>query len=415
MGVLDFLFEGKPPPSVTTYGNSTESIPKWMSDYTQGIISRANSIAGEGYQTYGGPRIADFTQDQNRGFDLTRQNVGSYRPGMDLARSFEEQAGETSAVGAASPYVSRAAQTFPEARAAYMDPYTDDVINRAELDANRFYSESIAPQLNKQFTAAGQYGSSQHEREAMKAARDLSEGLQSTSLAARSRGFETAGSLFNQDASRQGALASTVGNLTAQDAAIKGQAGRDIAALEQARYGLGAADAASIGAIGDQQQQMDQANLDLAYQDFQAQRDYPREQVDWLNALIHGMPYDRTTSSTNKAPLAGAQYGPSTASSILGLISAVKGMGTDDSGDFSWGNIFGSGNSGNNGSWGGWGGSSSGERYPWDERTGGTDWGGGFGWADGGRVNTESLDEMMAHLRAKSRRVEAVPEYEDGE
>jgi len=405
MGVLDFLFEGKPPPSVTTYGSSTESMPKWMSDYLQGTVARANSIAGEGYQTYGGPRIADFTEGQQQGFDLTRQNVGSYKPGMDLARSFEEQAGETDSLGAASPYISRASQSFPEARAAYMDPYVDDVISRAELDASRFYDEKLKPGLQNQFTAAGQYGSTAHMREANRASRDLTEGLQSTSLAARSKGFETAGSLFGADANRQGQLASTVGNLAGQDAAIRGQAGRDLGALTQAEYGLGTADAAAIGAIGDKQQGLDQANLDLAYGDFEEQRDYPRQQVDWLNSVLRGMPYDTTKTSTEKGPLAGSQYGPSNASTILSLISAVKGMGTGEDGGFDWGNIF-SGGGGPDGTF--------------ESGGGGTDWGGGAGWRDGGRVNTESLDEMMAHLRSKRRlptREEwmGVPEYEDGE
>lgn len=409
MSVLDFLFEGKPPPSVTTYGNSTESIPKWLSDYTQGIISRANAVAGEGYQTYGGPRIADFTQNQREGFDLTRHNVGSYKPGMDLARSFEEQAGATDLVGAASPYVDQASQTFPWARAQYMDPYVDDVINRAELDARRFYDESINPSLSKQFTAAGQYGSTAHMREANRASRDLTEGLQSTSLAARSKGYETAGDLFNADASRMGALASTVGDLGARQAAIRGQAGRDLASLTEAEYGLGAADAAALSGIGAQEQALDQANLDLAYSDFTDQRDYDRQQLDWLNALTHGMPYDTRTTTTQKGPLAGAQYQPSTASSILSMISAVKGMGTGDDGNFAWGNIFGNGGSG--GGWGGWG-----------SHTGGTDWAGNpvgdsydpYGYEDGGRVKTGAIDDMIALLRSKGRRPEYV-DYEDGE
>lgn len=405
MGVLDFLFEGKPPPSVNTYGTTTESIPKWLSDYTQGVISRANSIAGEGYQPYGGPRIAGFTPTQQQGFDLTRQNVGSYRPGMDLARSFEEQAGDTSSVGAASPYIGRAAQTFPEARAAYMDPYVDDVINRAELDASRFYNEKIQPSLNNQFTAAGQYGSSQHEREAMKAARDLTEGLQSTSLAARSKGYETAGTLFGQDANRFGQLADTVGTLASRDASIKGQAGRDIADISRLEYGLGAADADALGSVGAKEQNLNQANLSQAYQDFQEQRDYPRQQVDWLNALIHGMPYDKTGTTSETGPKAGLQYGPGNAASLLSLFSTIKGMGTDDNGDFAWGNIFGSGG----------GDSSSASDYvPWNEDIGwGDDPYGDVHYADGGRVETGSIDEMMAFLRSKSGRETA--EYVDEE
>ena len=45
--VTDFLFEGKPPKSVTTYGQTIENVPKWMSDYTQGLIARANAAAAE--------------------------------------------------------------------------------------------------------------------------------------------------------------------------------------------------------------------------------------------------------------------------------------------------------------------------------------------------------------------------------
>ena len=60
-GALDFLFEGKAPPSVTTYGSTVTDMPKWLSDYTQGLIGKANAVAGEDYQAYGGPRLAGLT------------------------------------------------------------------------------------------------------------------------------------------------------------------------------------------------------------------------------------------------------------------------------------------------------------------------------------------------------------------
>ena len=33
-GFSDFLFEGRPPPSVNQWGQTIKDIPKWMSDYT---------------------------------------------------------------------------------------------------------------------------------------------------------------------------------------------------------------------------------------------------------------------------------------------------------------------------------------------------------------------------------------------
>ena len=59
--LTDFLFEGRPPKSVTTYGQTIKDVPKWLSDYTQGLIARANQAAAEPYIPYGGPRIAPFT------------------------------------------------------------------------------------------------------------------------------------------------------------------------------------------------------------------------------------------------------------------------------------------------------------------------------------------------------------------
>ena len=62
--ITDFLFQGRPPQSVTTYGQTVENIPKWMSDYTQGLIARANAAAAEPYIPYGGPRIAGFSPEE---------------------------------------------------------------------------------------------------------------------------------------------------------------------------------------------------------------------------------------------------------------------------------------------------------------------------------------------------------------
>lgn len=399
MGVLDFLFEGKAPPSVTTYGTSTTSMPQWMSDYMQGIVARANAVAGEGYQTYQGPRIADFNQDQQGGFDLTRANLGSYIPGMDLAESFETQAGGMSGLAAAAPYLQQASQTFPGAVDQYMNPYEEDVINKAKLDASNYYSDVLTPQLNAQFTAAGQYGSSQHEREALRAADKLTQGLQATSLAARAQGFDTAGQLFGQDMSRLGALGQTAGQLTGQDAAIKGSAGRDLASLAEARSKLGYADAAALSGVGAQQQAMDQSHLNLAYGDFQNQRDYDRQQVDWLNQIARGLPNPgSTTSTTNTGPM-GNQYSPSTASSILGALSAIKGLWSpnEDGSDASWGDIWGDVKGWWDKTWGSGGG---GGDTPMGEENDG--WGMNFGFAEGGKVG--ALTDMMRKLESKATR-----------
>ena len=100
MSVLDFLFEGRPPTSVTTYGQTVENIPKWMSDYTQGLIGRANVIAAEPYQAYEGPRIAGWAPEQLGAFEAGRENIGAWQPELETAGGLA-QAGAASFPGAA--------------------------------------------------------------------------------------------------------------------------------------------------------------------------------------------------------------------------------------------------------------------------------------------------------------------------
>jgi hypothetical protein len=100
MSLSNFLFQGAPPPSVTQYGTSTQGLPQWLSDYTQGLLGKANAVAAEPYQAYGGPRIADFTGDQQNAFTQTRTAANAFRPDFDQARGQFGQATGFSATGA---------------------------------------------------------------------------------------------------------------------------------------------------------------------------------------------------------------------------------------------------------------------------------------------------------------------------
>ena len=108
MGALDFLFQGSPPTSVTTYGETTANVPKWYSDYTQGLISRANSIAAEPYQPYSQARIAGLDPAQTAAYNQTLGLQGQYQPLMNQSQNAISNAGAGSSVGAAQPYINKA-------------------------------------------------------------------------------------------------------------------------------------------------------------------------------------------------------------------------------------------------------------------------------------------------------------------
>lgn len=327
MGIADFLFEGKAPPSTTTYGSTTASIPQFMSDYTQGLISRANAVAAEPYQQYGGPRVAGFTPDSQNAFNVTRQAANSYMGPLAQALGLTEQAASPGASGlsAAQPYLSRAGQNFgaPQVQ-QYMDPYIGNVIDRATQVANRNYNENILPALNNKFTASGQYGSSAMAREANRAARDLTEGLQSNAASELSGAYQQAGNLFNSDQARQLAVGQTSGQLAGQQQGAMLQAGNQLGALGAAQQQLGLQGAAALDTIGQEQQGQNQRNLDTAYQDFLKQTNYPRETIDWMSSVIRGLPAPQSTETTSTGP--SNVYQPSPLSQLGSFGTGIAGL-----------------------------------------------------------------------------------------
>lgn len=113
MGILDFLFQGSPPSSVTTYGETTQDLPTWYSDYTQGLISRANAIAAEPYRAYNQPRIAGLDYGQQRAYEEAFGLAGQYQPTINAAIGLAQQGGQGSALQTAQPYFQEALNYNP--------------------------------------------------------------------------------------------------------------------------------------------------------------------------------------------------------------------------------------------------------------------------------------------------------------
>ena len=319
MGILDFLFEGKPPPNTTT--TSVTGLPQWLSDYAQQIVGQGAAVAAQPYQAYQGPRLAGLNADQIKGFDVTRGSIGQ-APG-----AIQQAQGQPGALTAAQPYIDSASQTLPGNIDKYMDPYISNVVDYAGTLANRQLNEKFLPSVSNYFGANGSSGSrsTQMRKTVDQGVRDLTEGLQQQGLAALSQGYQTAGQQFQADQSRLGTLGQLAGTFASNQ---RGQNADLAGALQKAVAG----DTEALEGIGATQQADTQKSLDLAYNDFQQQRDYPKEQLGWLTQLLSGNPASAATARTTTGP--GNNFQPSTAATlgsaatgIAGLLQAFKGMG----------------------------------------------------------------------------------------
>lgn len=319
-GALSFLFDGKPPPSVTTYGSTTTNVPQWLSDYTQGILGQANAVAAQPYQPYEGPRVAGLTPEQQQAFALTSGNVGKAQPAIQSGISGAQ--GVLGSLGSTlGTNLANAGKTYTGSNVSdYMNPYVNNVTKRAQELANRNFSENLLPGIQNLFTRAGQYGSTRMAGAVGNAARDVSENLQSAADASLANAYTSGQGAFSSDANRAGQLAQLGVSGGLQGAGVLGTLGES---LQKA----GLTDAGALAAVGEQQQAQNQKNLDLAYGDFQAQRDYPKQQVDWLSNIIRGIPNSAIptqTTTTSTGPSTVGQ-GPSFVGQLGSLLSLLKG------------------------------------------------------------------------------------------
>lgn len=259
--ILDFLFQGSPPPNVTSTSIQTTGTPEWYTAYLKGLAERSNAIAGTSYTPSPVPQVAPQNADQLASYDVTRNQVNSWNPGVTTAED-----------------------TLTNIAGQNVDGLNDEI---ARLGA-RNLNERLIPQIDQTFIGAGQFGGDRHEKFYQNAVRDTNESV----IGAQAQAF-----LQNQ-AQRAGAAT-------------------NLGTLGQIRQQLGLRDAAALESIGQSQRSFAGENLSAAQRQFEQERDYPKEQAAFLNQMLRGLNVPQTTNTTTNAPFSG-QMGSSGLSTLLG-------------------------------------------------------------------------------------------------
>lgn len=274
---------------MATQTTQTETVlPEWYTQYAKNVLSKAYSATSEPYQAYGAPRIAGFQPEQEQAFSGYKASMGEYQPYISQSQQ---------ALGAGT-----GSFTQPGVAQQYMNPYIQNVVSGIGAMAGRNLYENILPQVNRTFVGGGTFGGSRSAEFTQRAIRDAQAGALSAQVNALSEGYKTAADLYGAEAGRRLEAAPVYAQLGQQ---AQSQRLKELAGLE---------------AIGLQRQGLAQTSADLAYEDFQRQRDYPYTQVERL-AAIGGQP---------KATGAGTETttgpGQSKTSQIIGGLAAGVGL-----------------------------------------------------------------------------------------
>jgi hypothetical protein len=317
MAFLNFLTQGQPLPS-TSSSLTTSQVPQYLSDYLYNLMSGAYSAAQEEYQPYSGPRLAGFSPNQLEAFNQTQGSVGAYKPQLGAAEQTATEAANLSPTAMAQPYFNAASASMPGVVSNYMNPYEENVTNRMGDIAARQIREKLMPAMNDQFIRAGQFGSTRQQELAQRGVRDIAENLSGQIGTQLAQGYTTAGQQAQEDLRRQASIGQAAGQLAGTEMTGLGNIAGLQAGLGQKEQALGLQGAAALEAVGAQQQGQQQKNLDLAYQDFLRQTQYPKEQISFLSNVVRGLPSGGGTASTATSGM-GQQY---SASPLAQLASA---------------------------------------------------------------------------------------------
>ena len=95
--------------------------------------------------------------------------------------------------------------------------------------------------------------------------------------------------------------------------------GQTLGQMGQAEQEAALARANTLQDVGAKQQQLQQQQLDTAYQDYAAQRDYELNMINWYNNILRGTPVSANTAVYQTTPA------PSTASQLAG--AGLAGLG----------------------------------------------------------------------------------------
>lgn len=242
----------------TTQTVNQNTIPEWMRPYATQMLGQAQALTDlsqNPYKPYGGQQIAGFNPLQMQAF----QNIA----GMGTPEQLGQASGLAGLAGS---------QDFTGANVAqYMSPYMQEVVKQQQLGAIEDYSKSL-PQLASATTQVGGLGGTRQALLQSEAQRGLQSQLANIRAQGQQAAFGNAQQQFNQSLQNKLQAAGLLGQL----GMMTGQQQRDVA---QAQLGA-----------GQQIQGTEQRGLDSLLAQFNAQQQYPYQQLGFMSNLVRGLP-----------------------------------------------------------------------------------------------------------------------------
>lgn len=341
-----------------------QDVPDWAKPFYTDILGKSKAMSEEGYNPFPGQRIVGDSADLGTSQEMIRGIASQGIPGFGEAQGVMGGLGALAGqLGQQQPAQFSATQgqefAFDPTRQfsgaevqKYMDPYMDTVVRRQQDDAFEQFQRMQAGR-DAQAVQAGAFGGSRQGVTQGIAEESLGRQLGDIQATGSQRAFGQAQQQFERDRAAQmqteeqrAAEAARVQGIdVSEQARVQGATAdeamrqrefqlqsmgftadmaREVANLgERARAGdIQAAQLLEAQGLG--QMARDQAGLDIGYEDFLRQQNFPRDQLADYSAILRGLPIAPAGTTTTQQPYNPMQQALGAGISAVGLYRGLQ-------------------------------------------------------------------------------------------
>jgi hypothetical protein len=291
---------------------STTDLPEWARGYAKDILAKGSALTDinkNPYQTYDKDRIAGFTDLQKGAMEDARTMGPSAQLGTatNLAGDVGRRAMDTNyQAGQFS-----GGQFGGNEAQQYMNPYMQNVVDIQQREAQR-QADIAGTQRGAQAVKSGAFGGSRQAIVDAEAARNLATQKGDIQAQGLNQSYQQAMAQFNADQARR-MQADQLGEQSRQYGAGLGlqglqtglQAAGQLGQLGGQQFQQGLDINKLRSAYGGMEQAQTQKGLDVGYQNFLNQQNYPYKQLGFMSDLLRGTPTG-SSSVTNMYQPAGS-------------------------------------------------------------------------------------------------------------
>jgi len=341
-----------------------QDVPAWAKPYYTDLIGKSKALSEESYTPFGGQRVAGEAGDLGTAQGMIRGIAGQPIAGFgqaqatmgglgSLAGQLGQQApGQFSATGVDQFQYDPSRQFDTSEAMRYMDPFMQTVVGRQQEDAIEQFRRQQASR-SAGAVQAGAFGGARQAVQEGIAEEALGRQLGDIQATGSQRAFEQAQQQFERDraagmtteqrrAEELGRVqgigvgeAARVQGATADEAmrqrefqlqsmGFTADMAREVAALgERARQGdIQAAQLLEAQGLGEMARE--QARLDVGYEDFLRQQQFPQQQLSQYSAILRGLPVGDAGTTTTMQPYNPMQQALGAGISALGLYKGLQ-------------------------------------------------------------------------------------------